>query len=407
MSELGRFEDLYRDLHAHPELGFGEHRTAAIAAKWMRQLGLSVTEGIGGTGVAAVLENGVGPVVWLRADMDALPVEEKTGLDYASAASAVGADGVEKPLMHACGHDMHITWLIGAVERLATGRSEWSGTIVAIFQPAEETMVGARAMIADGLLDRVPTPSIVLGQHVAPFPAGVISLTSGAAMAGVDDVTVVLHGRGGHGSRPETTIDPVLAAASTVVRLQSIVSREVTPGKLAVLTVGRIHAGSKSNIIPDEATLDINIRTIDPEVRERVLDSVRRIVEGERTASGMTTPPTITMNLSAPATVNTAEHTERLRERFTREWGDAIIDYGTVSGSEDVGQLAAAAGAPLVFWITGGSDAATVLAAQAAGRFEQDIPSNHSPYFAPVLHPTIERGVDALVVGARTFLEAP
>jgi amidohydrolase len=407
MSELGRFEDLYRDLHAHPELGFGEHRTAAIAAKWMRQLGLSVTEGIGGTGVAAVLENGVGPVVWLRADMDALPVEEKTGLDYASAASAVGADGVEKPLMHACGHDMHITWLIGAVERLATGRSEWSGTIVAIFQPAEETMVGARAMIADGLLDRVPAPSIVLGQHVAPFPAGVISLTSGAAMAGVDDVTVVLHGRGGHGSRPETTIDPVLAAASTVVRLQSIVSREVTPGKLAVLTVGRIHAGSKSNIIPDEATLDINIRTIDPEVRERVLDSVRRIVEGERTASGMTTPPTITMNLSAPATVNSAEHTERLRERFTREWGDAIIDYGTVSGSEDVGQLAAAAGAPLVFWITGGSDAATVLAAQAAGRFEQDIPSNHSPYFAPVLHPTIERGVDALVVGARTFLEAP
>jgi len=407
MSDLRRFEDLYRDLHAHPELGFEEHRTAAIASKWMSSLGLSVTEGIGGTGVAAVLENGVGPVVWLRADMDALPVEEKTGLDYASAASAVGADGRETPLMHACGHDMHITWLVGAVERLAMDRSEWSGTVVAIFQPAEETMVGAKAMIADGLLDRVPGPSIVLGQHVAPFPAGVISLTSGAAMAGVDDVSVVLHGAGGHGSRPETTIDPVLAAASTVVRLQSIVSREVTPGKLAVVTVGRIHAGTKSNIIPDEATLDINIRTIDPEIRERVLDSVRRIVEGERTASGMTTPPTITMNLSAPATVNSAEHTERLRERFTQEWGDAIIDYGTVSGSEDVGQLAAAAGVPLVFWITGGSDPATILAAQDAGRFEQDIPSNHSPYFAPVLHPTIERGIDAFVVGARTFLEAP
>jgi amidohydrolase len=407
MPDLLSLENVYRDLHAHPELGFGEHRTAAIAAKRMRQLGLRVTEGIGGTGVAAVLENGVGPVVWLRADMDGLPVEEKTGLDYASTESAVGADGTETPLMHACGHDMHITWLIGAVERLVTDRAGWSGTVVAVFQPAEETMVGARAMIADGLLDRVPRPSIVLGQHVAPFPAGVISLTSGAAMAGVDDVTVVLHGRGGHGSRPETTIDPVLAAASTVLRLQSIVSREVTPGKLAVLTVGRLHAGTKSNIIPDEATLDINIRTIDPEIRERVVNSVRRIVDGEVAASGMTTPPTITMNLSAPATVNSAEQTERLRDRFVQEWGDAIIDYGTVSGSEDVGQLAAAADAPLVFWITGGSDPATVAAAQAAGRFEQDIPSNHSPFFAPVLHPTIERGIDALVVGARTFLATP
>jgi len=406
MSDLASFEDLYRDLHAHPELGFREHRTAAIAAEWMRRLGLTVTEGIGGTGVAAVLENGAGAVVWLRADMDALPVEEKTGLEYASAESAVDADGTTTPLMHACGHDMHVTWLIGAVERLAADRAGWSGTIVAVFQPAEETMVGAKTMIADGLLDRVPRPSVVLGQHVAPFPAGVISLTSGAAMAGVDDVTVVLHGRGGHGSRPETTIDPVLAAATTVVRLQSIVSREVTPGKLAVVTVGRLHAGSKSNIIPDEATLDINIRTIDPEIRDRVLGSVRRIVEGESVASGMTTPPTITMNLSAPATVNSLEHTEKLRERFVQQWGDAIIDYGTVSGSEDVGELAAAADAPLVFWITGGSDPATVLAAQAAGRFEQDIPSNHSPYFAPVLHPTIERGIDALVLGARTFLDA-
>ncbi|MCI2957323.1 amidohydrolase [Agromyces atrinae] len=407
MSETVSLEDLYTDLHAHPELGFQEHRTAAIAAERMRQLGLSVTEGIGGTGVAAVLENGTGPVVWLRADMDGLPVEEKTGLDYASTATAVDAEGIETPVMHACGHDMHVTWLIGTMERLAAERDTWSGTVVAIFQPAEETIVGAKAMIDDGLLDRVPRPSIVLGQHVAPFPAGIISLTSGAAMAGVDDVTVTLHGRGGHGSRPETTIDPVLAAASTVVRLQSIVSREVTPGKLAVLTVGRLHAGSKSNIIPDDATLDISIRTIDQEIRDRVLGSVRRIVEGEAAASGMTTPPTITVNMSAPATVNSAEHTEILRASFADAWGSSIIDYGTVSGSEDVGLLATAAGVPLVFWITGGSDPETVMTAQAAGRFEQDIPSNHSPYFAPILHPTIERGVDALVLGARTFLGAP
>lgn len=407
MADLTALDDLYRDLHQHPELGFQEHRTAGIAAERMRALGLSVTEGIGGTGVAAVLENGAGPVVWLRADMDGLPVEERTGLDYASTASATGPDGVETKLMHACGHDMHVTWLIGAMEALAAIREEWSGTVVAIFQPAEETIVGAQAMIADDLVNRVPRPSVVLGQHVAPFPAGVISLTSGAAMAGVDDLTVTLHGQGGHGSRPETTIDPVLAAASTVVSLQSIVSREVTPGKLAVLTVGKLHAGTKSNIIPDEATLDINIRTIDPEIRDRVLGSVRRIVEAEATGSGMTTPPTIEINMSAPATVNSPEHTEKLRERFADKWGPAIIDYGTVSGSEDVGQLATAADAPLVFWITGGSDPETIMAAQAAGRFEQDIPSNHSPYFAPILHPTIERGVEALVLGARTFLAAP
>lgn len=407
MADLTALDDLYRDLHQHPELGFQEHRTAGIAAERMRALGLSVTEGIGGTGVAAVLENGAGPVVWLRADMDGLPVEERTGLDYASTASATGPDGVETKLMHACGHDMHVTWLIGAMETLAAIRKEWSGTVVAIFQPAEETIVGAQAMIADDLVNRVPRPSVVLGQHVAPFPAGVISLTSGAAMAGVDDLTVTLHGQGGHGSRPETTIDPVLAAASTVVSLQSIVSREVTPGKLAVLTVGKLHAGTKSNIIPDEATLDINIRTIDPEIRDRVLGSVRRIVEAEATGSGMTTPPTIEINMSAPATVNSPEHTEKLRERFADKWGPAIIDYGTVSGSEDVGQLATAADAPLVFWITGGSDPETIMAAQAAGRFEQDIPSNHSPYFAPILHPTIERGVEALVLGARTFLAAP
>ena len=407
MSERASLEDLYRDLHAHPELGFEEHRTAGIAAERMRALGLDVIEGIGGTGVAAVLENGDGPVVWLRADMDALPVEELTGLEYASTVSVVGPDGADTKLMHACGHDMHVTWLIGAMEELAAALSEWSGTVVAIFQPAEETIAGARAMIADGLLDRVPRPSVVLGQHVAPFPAGIISVTSGAAMAGVDDLTIVLHGRGGHGSRPETTIDPVLAAASTVVRLQSVVSREVTPGKLAVLTVGRLHAGTKSNIIPDHAELDVNIRSVEPEVRDRVLGSVRRIVEAEATASGMTVPPQITVNAVAPATVNSPEHTEMLRNRFVTEWGDRVIDYGTVSGSEDVGELAIAAEAPLVFWITGGSDPATVAAAQAAGRFEQDIPSNHSPYFAPVLHPTIERGVQALVLGARTFLAPP
>lgn len=405
MSTAAQLEDLYRDLHSHPELSLQEHRTAGIVASRMRELGLAVTEGVGGTGVVAVLENGPGKVVWLRADMDGLPVEEKTGLTYASTVTALAPDGTETAVMHACGHDMHVTWLVGAMEQLVETKGQWAGTVVAVFQPAEETLQGARAMAADDIAGRFPKPGVVMGQHVVPLPAGVVSLTSGSAMAGVDDLAVVLHGKGGHGSRPETTVDPVLAAAFTVVRLQQVVSREVTPGELAVVTVGSLNAGTKSNIIPDEARILINIRTVEQSMRDRVIASVHRIVEGEAAAAGMTVPPTITSVISGPATVNSAPHVETLRAEFAAAWSAAsVIDYGTVSGSEDVGLLAAAADAPLVFWIIGGADPAAVATAQAAGRVDQDIPSNHSPYFAPVLHPTIERGIDALVIGARTFL---
>ncbi|WP_202567156.1 amidohydrolase [Agreia sp. COWG] len=398
--------ELYRDLHAHPELAFQEHRTAGAAAQHMRTLGLDVIEGIGGTGVAAVCSNGEGPTVWLRADMDGLPVEELTGLDYASTTTGVGADGTETPVMHACGHDMHVTWLIGAMRRLVLTRESWSGTVVAVFQPAEESIAGATAMIEDSLLERVPLPNVVLGQHVAPFPAGVVSLTSGTAMAGSDDIAVVLHGRGGHGSRPEATIDPVLAAASTVVGLQSIVSREVTPGTLAVVTVGTIHAGSASNIIPAEARLGVNVRSLDAKTRDLLVGSIDRIVRAEAQAAGMTTEPEINVLVSAPATINDATATQVVRDAFAAEWGEAsVIDYGAVSGSEDVGVLASAASAPLVFWFTGGSDPVLFGAAAAAGRLEQDIASNHSPYFAPVLEPTLERGVAALVVAALAFLD--
>ncbi len=398
-------DGLYRDLHANPELSFREHRTAQLIAGHMRTLGLDTTEGFGGTGVVAVLRNGDGPTVWLRADIDALPVEEKTGLDYASTVTTTGLDGAETAVMHACGHDMHVTWLVGAVERLAASTDEWAGTVVALFQPAEEILGGAKAMAEDARLASLPQPVVVLGQHVGPLPAGVVSLTSGAALAGVDDLAVTLRGQGGHGSRPETTTDPVLAAAAVVVRLQSVVAREVTPGQLAVVTVGSLHTGTKSNIIPDEARLLINIRTVDPGTRDRVLAAVTRIITAEATASGMTEPPTIDVALSGPPTVNSPEHTERVREQFAAAWGaPAVIDHGTAAGSEDVGLLAAAVGAPLVFWITGGADPTAFAAAQAAGRLEQDIPSNHSPSFAPVLHPTIERGIDALVVGAKTFL---
>lgn len=397
-------ESVYRDLHAHPELSFAETRTASVAAAHLRELGLEVTEGVGRTGVVGVLANGDGPIVHLRADMDALPVTEATGLEYASTQRAMGPDGVEIGVMHACGHDMHVTWLLGALERLVATRDEWSGTIVAVFQPAEETIEGAREMVADGLVERFPRADVVLGQHLAPLPAGVTSVTSGPAMAGADTLTITMHGRGGHGSRPQSTIDPVLAAASAVVRLQSIVSREVAPGSLAVVTVGSLHAGTKSNIIPAEATLGVSVRSVDAEVRETLLGSIRRIVEAEATASGMTEPPTIVVDETVAATVNEPDATARVRAAFeARFGGEHVIDIGTLTGSEDVHELATAAVAPLVYWFVGGVDPETFARAAAAGRVEQEIPTNHSPFFAPVLHPTIKHGVETLVTAAREW----
>ena len=398
---------LYRDLHAHPELSFAETRTAALVAEQLRGLGLEVTERVGRTGVVGVLRNGDGPVVALRADMDALPVAEQTGLPYASTVRALGADGVETSVMHACGHDMHITWLLGALEQLVAERAEWSGTVLALFQPAEETIGGAKAMIDDGLFERFPRPAIVLGQHVTHIPAGVVSLTAGPAMAGADALTVTIHGRGGHGSRPQSTIDPVVTAAAIVMRLQTLVSREVQPRDLAVVTVGSLHAGTKSNIIPAVATLGLSVRSLDAGVRTRLLEGIRRIVEAECAASGMTEAPEISIDDTAAATINDPEATERLRTRFRELFGAAnVIDFGTRTGSEDVNEFSTAAGVPLVYWFVGGLDPEAWYAAEAAGRLEQDVPTNHSPFFAPVLHPTIERGVATLVAAARENLGA-
>jgi hippurate hydrolase len=396
---------LYQDLHRHPELGFTETRTAGVIAAALRDLGLDVTEGVGGTGVVGVLINGMGPVVGLRADIDALPIKEQTGLSYASEATALGSDGIDVPVMHACGHDMHVTWLLGALERLAASRTEWSGTVVAYFQPAEELVTGAQAMVDDGVATRFPRPVVVLGQHLVPIPAGLISLTAGPAMAGADSLTLTFHGRGGHGSQPHRTVDPIVAAASAVTRLQTIVAREVEPGVRAVVTVGTFHAGTKSNIIPADAELGISVRSETAEVRERVLASLTRLAEGEAKAAGMTDPPTIVMLEHAPPTINDGPASERVRTVLRAAFGDAsVTDIGPVTGSEDVSLLATASGAPLVFWFTGGADPAAFATAMAAGTVDTDIPSNHSPFFAPVLDPTIDRGVAALVVAAREFL---
>jgi len=398
--------ELYQDLHRHPELGFAETRTAGVISAAMRDLGLEVTEDVGGTGVVAVLANGPGPVVALRADMDALPVREQTGLSYASEAVAPGPDGVEVPVMHACGHDMHVVWLIGAVERLVSSRDEWSGTLVAYFQPAEELAAGAQAMVDDGLADRWPRPDVVLGQHLGPLPAGVVSVTSGPAMAGSDSLVLTFHGQGGHGSQPHRTVDPIVAAAAAVSQLQSIVARELDPATSAVVTVGTFHAGTKSNIIPSGAELGLNIRSETEEVRDRILGAIARIAGGVAQAAGMTTPPTIVMKERAPATINDDASAERVRSAFRAAFGDAsVIDFGAVTGSEDVSLLATASGAPLVFWFTGGVDPVAFATAFAAGTVEADIPANHSPFFAPVLDPTIDRGVAALVTAAREFFD--
>ena len=399
-------EALYLDLHRHPELSFQETRTAGVVTRVLDELGIEFEEGIGKTGVAAVLHNGEGPTVWLRADMDGLPVEERTGLEYASTARGIDPAGQDVPVMHACGHDMHVTALLGALERLKATRDEWSGTVVAVFQPAEEYGAGSQAMIADGVLDRFPRADIVLGQHVTPLPAGVVGVRSGTQMAASDGLTVTLLGRGGHGSRPHATIDPVVMAAAIVMRLQTIVSREVDPRDVAVVTVGSIHAGLKNNIIPAEARLELSLRYPDDQARARVMAKVERIVRAEADASGAEAPPVISIQHTLPPTINDADATARLTAAFERTFGEGtVVDPGMFTGSEDVSWFARDSGAPLVFWFFGGVDPDAYAAAVAADTVEKDIPTNHSPFYAPVLHPTIERGVANLVVAAREFLD--
>lgn len=406
---MSRLEDVYRDLHAHPELSFAEHRTAAVAAAWLHEWGYAVLEGIGGTGVVGVLARGEGPVVLLRADMDALPVLESTGLPYASRTRARGADGVDVPVMHACGHDVHVTCLMGAVAVLA-GSAVWTGTVVALFQPAEEVARGASAMVEDGLFDRVPRPDVVLGQHVAPIPAGVLGLRAGPAFAATDSLRVTLTGAGGHGSRPETTVDPVVMAAATVMRLHTIVSREVSAGDTAVLTVGASRSGTKANIIPEQAELLLNVRTYDPHVRSAVLAAITRIVEAESSAAGAPVAPDIVSIESAPAVVNDVDAVARTRPALDSVVGaGAIIDPGPVTGSEDVGVLASAADAPCVFWLLGGADPSAFTAASdvaAITRVMSSLPSNHSSAYAPVVQPTLRIGTAALAAAAVAWLGA-
>jgi amidohydrolase len=402
-----RLADFYRDLHQHPELSLQEHRTAQRVAEALRPLGFEVTEQVGGTGVVGLLRNGDGPVVMLRADFDALPVEEQTGLPYASSVRAVGADGGEVPVMHACGHDMHATCLVGAAALLSRASGAWSGTLLVVFQPAEELARGARDMVGDGLFQRFARPDIVLGQHVSPLPAGLIGHASGPVMAAADSAEVVLYGRGGHGSRPESTIDPVLMAANVVTRLQGIVAREVPPAETAVVTVGRLQAGTKDNIIPDTAEMGINIRTYSQPTRELVRTAIERIVGSEAAASAAPRPPDLTWTMSAPLLVSDPAATQATVAAFADHFGEqCLLPMPVVSASEDVGVFGEAAGVPTVFWFWGGLEPETALAALRDGRIDS-LPGNHSPHFAPVIEPTLSTGIQALTVAALTWLGKP
>ncbi|WP_458318104.1 amidohydrolase [Mycolicibacterium brisbanense] len=395
--------DFYRDLHAHPELSFEEHRTAEKVKEALAPLGLEVTAGVGGTGVVAVLRNGPGPVVWLRADFDALPVQEQTGLPYASTARATNPDGKDVPVMHACGHDMHTTALVGTLQLLTESKKHWSGTVVAVFQPAEEIGGGAAAMIADGILDRFPSPDVVLGQHVGPIPAGVIVYKTGVVMAAADSLKLQLFGDGGHGSQPESTVDPVVMAANVVQRLQTIVSRETSPFDPAVVTVGYLHAGSKDNIIPDDAELGINVRTFDETVRAKTLASISRIAQAEATASGAGKEPALTTTHSFPVTVVDDTVMQQLAAVFRDHFGaERVIENPQpVAASEDVGQFGTTAGVPTAFWFWGGYPQETYDESARTGR---PVPTNHSPLFAPVLEPTLSTGVEALTIAALSRL---
>ncbi|HEY2712821.1 MAG TPA: M20 family metallopeptidase [Chthoniobacterales bacterium] len=401
---LPELEELYKDIHSHPELSMQEKRTADIAAKRLKAAGYEVTTGVGKTGVVGLLRNGNGPTVMLRADMDALPVKEETGLPYASSVTTTNREGNIVPVMHACGHDMHVTWLVGATKLLADTRHNWKGTVMAVFQPAEETAEGAQAMVDDKLFTRFPKPDVVLGQHVMVGPAGLIGGRTGVITSAADSFQIRMFGRGAHGSMPQASIDPVVMAASTVLRLQTIVSREIAPTDAAVITIGSLQAGTKENVIPDEAIIKLNVRTFDESVRKRVLAAIKRIVNAEAAASGAPKPPEITALDRYSLVSNDAKAADRVADAFRSHFSDErVVRVQATSASEDFGSFGAHWEAPSVFWFVGGTDRDVYKKAKVAGRV-QEIPTNHNPRFAPVIHPTLSTGVEALVVASRAWL---
>ena len=394
---------LFVQLHQNPELSNKESKTAARVASELKALGFAVTEEVGGHGVVAVMKNGPGPVVMLRADMDALPIEERTGLDYASHARQTDADGVEQPVMHACGHDVHVTALIGAARQLATRREDWSGTLILIGQPAEEIISGARQMIQDGLFERFPKPEYALGFHVsAQREAGQIHVPKDIATSSADSVDIAVHGVGAHGASPHKGIDPVLVASQIVVSLQSLVSRTISPLQAGVVTVGSIHGGNKHNIIPERVDLQLTVRSNSHEVREQLLDGIDRVAAGVAQSLGVPADkyPTVVRSATKATgpTINDVATAERLDAVFRDHFGNARMDtrprYGMVA--EDFAYYVDPKyGIKGMFFSVGGTPASELASAA----------SHHSPLFKVSPKPSITTGAEAMVVAALALLQ--
>ena len=395
-------EALYLDLHQHPELSFHEQQTAAKLAAELRVLGYEVTTGIGRTGVVAVLKNGAGPTVMLRTELDALPVTEATGLRYASVVRTKDDSGADVGVMHACGHDVHMAAWMGAARIMASTRARWKGTLVLVGQPAEELISGAQAMLADGLFTRFPRPDYALAVHDdARLPAGVVGYHAGPILTNADTLTITIFGRGGHGARPESTVDPVVIAARTVVALQTIVSRETSPFDPAVITVGSIHGGTKNNIIPDEVQLQLTVRSFTDAVRKRLLSAIARVAKAEAAAAAAPREPLIEQGPGATALVNDPALTQRVAAALVREFGpERAKDAPPEMASEDFADFQLA-GVPTLMLRIGAVAPATYEAAVKSGAA---LPSLHSSLFAPDREPTIKAAIAAEVIALREVM---
>ncbi len=393
---------LYVDLHQNPELSSHETQTAAKLASRLRGLGYDVTERVGGTGIVAVLRNGAGATIMLRAELDALPVEEKTGLPYASKIHAKDDAGRDVPVMHACGHDLHMAAFMGTATVMAHSKDSWHGTLILIGQPAEETISGAKKMIEDGLLTRFPEPDVGVAMHVGnTLPAGTVGVTPGYSYASADSVRITIYGKGGHGAAPENTVDPIVIAARTVLALQTIVSREVKPGAAAVVTVGYLQAGTKNNIIPDHAELGLTIRAYKPEVRKQILAAISRIAKAEADAAGAQREPLIEQYEATDAVFNDPALTMRLAEVLERALGqDNVVTVEPLMVSEDYAYFVEQ-GIPSFYFGLGGADPQKYAEAKISGT---KLPFNHSPLFAPDVDPALRTGIAAEVTVLRDLL---
>ena len=395
---------LYFDLHQNPELSAHETQTAAkLAGRW-RSSGYEVTEHVGGTGLVAILKNGAGPTIMLRTELDALPVEEKTGLAYSSKVRTKDDAGHDVPVMHACGHDLHMAAILGTAEIMARSKDTWHGTLILIGQPAEETITGAKAMIGDGLFTRFPKPDVVVALHVGNAqPAGVAAITPGVYNANADSVRIAIYGKGGHGAMPQTTIDPIVIAARTILSLQTIVSREVTPGEMAVVTVGYFQAGTKNNIIPDHADMGLTIRTRKDDVRKQILAAITRIAKAEAAAAGAPREPLVERYEGADLVYNNPALAERLRAPLEAALGkDKVVIAEPITPSEDFSYFIEQ-GVPGFYFSLGGADPEKFAQARASGT---ELPSNHSPFFAPDVDPALHAGIVAEVAVLRNLLNA-